>query len=249
MTLESEAFSEEDITAFRRDGYVIVRQLFPAEHVKHLAECATWHIDLSATQVADDAPQRRFAHVPNSEVNFSYVRLAVHLCHTDPIFRAHALSSCIVSRVTQLLGGSVCVYTDLFHNKPPLVGHVVEPHQDHAYYVDMIDDPLVTCWLAIDDADPENGSIEYLPGSHARLLRHVRGEELDLAIPRTVLANACFVPTAVRSGDCIFHHSLIVHRSGANKSSTWRRGLGTMYLRADTVTSWESFGPYKPIPV
>jgi phytanoyl-CoA hydroxylase len=56
---------------------------------------------------------------------------------------------------------------DVLH-KPPL-SNAVGFHQDGAYISDNFvpsDDNCLTLWIALDDADEENGALQYAPGSH-----------------------------------------------------------------------------------
>ena len=52
-----------------------------------------------------------------------------------------------------------------FFNKPPGIGKPTPPHQD-GYYFMLKKHNAVTCWLALEKVDEENGCIHYVKGSH-----------------------------------------------------------------------------------
>ena len=88
---------------------------------------------------------------------------------------------------------------------------------------------LVSCWTALDDATVENGCLWFIPGSHKWGLIAV---EREREIERRALAGALEneVPIELKAGDCSFHHSLLLHCSQANRSTTRRRGYATQYM-------------------
>ena len=56
----------------------------------------------------------------------------------------------------------------------------------------------------------------------------------------------------LRSGSISFHHSLTLHRSGANQSATRRRGYAVHYMRAtsfkdESVTDAPKMPPFKQV--
>jgi len=66
----------------------------------------------------------------------------------------------------QLLNGAVRFWHDQIFSKPAKHGGVVAWHQDYSYWTRTIEMNHLTCWIALDDADEENGCLQYIPGSH-----------------------------------------------------------------------------------
>lgn len=54
--------------------------------------------------------------------------------------------------------------------KQPGIGGEVKPHTDNTFLYNegSPDDGLVGLWLALEDATPTNGCLQYVPGSHIR---------------------------------------------------------------------------------
>jgi phytanoyl-CoA hydroxylase len=60
------------------------------------------------------------------------------------------------------------------------------------------------------------------------------------------------VPVPLKAGSISFHHSLTLHRSGANTSSKRRRGYAVHYMRAtsvkdEAVTDAPKMPPFKQV--
>ncbi|MCI0364131.1 MAG: phytanoyl-CoA dioxygenase family protein, partial [Phycisphaerales bacterium] len=71
----------------------------------------------------------------------------------------------IVAYVKDLLGENVIGWGSHYFCKLPHDGKTVAWHQD-AIYWPLTPSKTVTVWLAIDDADPGNANMRFIPGSH-----------------------------------------------------------------------------------
>ena len=128
-------------------------------------------------------------------------------------------------------------------------------HQDGTYISDNFvprQGNCLTMWMALDDADSENGALQYAPGSHQwqyQAVENVSASSFHVATesqskevdnlylqplrqaaleagkdPETVLASLETV--SVQAGDLIVHHQNVWHGSGPNTSkSRLRRAL------------------------
>ena len=81
--------------------------------------------------------------------------------------RIHQLLShpAILGSVSDLLGQNLVGWGAHFFCKLPKDGKAVPWHQD-AIYWPITPTRTVTVWLAIDDADPENANMRFIPRSH-----------------------------------------------------------------------------------
>jgi ectoine hydroxylase-related dioxygenase (phytanoyl-CoA dioxygenase family) len=112
--------------------------------------------------------------------------------------------------------------------KPAQHGGVVAWHQDYSYWTRTQPMAHLTCWIALDDATPDNGCLQYIPGSHRWPLLPVTGLAGDMDAIQTVLdqrQRAAFKPVAVelKRGEAAFHHPLMVHGSYENRTDGPRR--------------------------
>ena len=78
-----------------------------------------------------------------------------------------------------------------------------------------------------------------VPGSHkGGALDHSEvwmvGDRQDMTVPETVFDRNAEESITMKMGDCSFHHSLLLHRSGPNNTPHRRRGLATHYMSAQS---------------
>lgn len=148
-----------------------------------------------------------------------------------------------VMAASQLLGNkAVRFWHDQIFWKPPKQGGVVAWHQDYSYWTRTKPIAHLTCWCGLDDATKENGCLQYIPGSHrwGLLPKPVIAGELQGIKDflndeqRKQFEHPRFAE--VKAGEAIFHHSLTLHGSGANKSSKPRRAF-VINVFADGVIS------------
>jgi ectoine hydroxylase-related dioxygenase (phytanoyl-CoA dioxygenase family) len=126
--------------------------------------------------------------------------------------------------------------------KPPKQGGVVAWHQDYSYWTRTKPVAHLTCWCALDDATIGNGCLQYIPGSHewGLLPKPVIAGDLEGIKDslndeqRAQFGRPQFAE--VKAGEAIFHHSLTLHGSGANRSSNPRRAF-VINIIADGVIS------------
>ncbi|HCP99686.1 MAG TPA: hypothetical protein DIT99_02850 [Candidatus Latescibacteria bacterium] len=128
-------------------------------------------------------------------------------------------------------------------SKPPGENDRFQFHQDF-YNWPLADPNILTCWIALDDATVANGCMHVVPGSHRdpRFLPAARKKELeelaqnpDARTERVIMGehDAGFgVPVELKSGECMFHHSLNFHSTPKNTTDSHRRAFVIIYLPA-----------------
>jgi ectoine hydroxylase-related dioxygenase (phytanoyl-CoA dioxygenase family) len=138
---------------------------------------------------------------------------------------------------SQLLEGAVRFWHDQLFCKPARHGGVVAWHQDYSYWTRTRPMAHLTCWIALDDSDVDNGCVHYIPGSHRWDLLPSTGLAGDMAAIREVLDDEQWaqfnnpVPVEVAAGECTFHHPLMVHGSHANRTARPRRAVVVNLVR------------------
>jgi hypothetical protein len=147
----------------------------------------------------------------------------------------------IVDAVADLLGPNVVCWGAHFFCKMPRDGKRVPWHQDSTYWP-LSPTKTVTVWLAIDDADPENANMKFIPRSHLHgLIDYDETNDadtvLDLAVKNPHSYGDAEVDVALSAGQFSMHSDLLLHGSEANESHRRRCGLTIRYAAAD-VTTW-----------
>ncbi|MEZ6114948.1 MAG: phytanoyl-CoA dioxygenase family protein [Pirellulaceae bacterium] len=228
-TREPRRLTTDEVERFNREGYLTGLPVFTdAEIVEHRA----YFDDLLARTLAEGKD--------------SYSISSAHLRHrrvwqilTEPR---------IVDYVADLLGPNVVGWGSHYFCKMPRDGKAVSWHQDASYWP-LTPSKTVTVWLAIDDADRENGCMRVIPGTH--LHGHLEYRESDTVennvLNQTIDQIERFGEAAdivLRSGQISIHSDLLLHGSEANNSDRRRCGLTLRYCPADVAAhlGWNAKG-------
>ena len=116
--------------------------------------------------------------------------------------------------------------------KPP-GGKTLGYHQDASYDDWIIPQTMITCWMSLDYTSKENGTLEYVKGSHKWGLQPPKGEfhspedykkELN-EFAKKNNKNIEIVYVEVPAGGVSFHHGYTWHGSGKNNTNKDRRAL------------------------
>jgi ectoine hydroxylase-related dioxygenase (phytanoyl-CoA dioxygenase family) len=225
--------TQEQVAQFHRDGFLqAVPALTPAETR-----------DLRTR--LDDVIEGRSKAQPEAKRNLmgdgaeTVVIQVVNIWEADDLFEQHLYNRVICGMVAQLMGSdTVRVWHDQVQYKPPRLGGPTNWHQDHPYWPVIQPADLVSAWVALEDADDENGCMRMVPGSH-KWGPHKGGtigtDPLDFSpLPdRSLLppgADATPVPCPVRAGEVMFHHCLTWHGSPPNRSDRGRPAIAVHYM-------------------
>ncbi len=227
------SISSEQVAAYRRDGFTVVEDVLGADELRQTRE----HIE-GIAEGRIPFPEANIEYEPGAREkgrSLATLRKINEAAPHDPFFLEHARHPGIMEVVTALLGPDIMLFGDQTFMKPP--GGVEKPyHQDSAYFkIEPAD--IVTAWTALDDVTLENGCLWVVPGSHLHGIRdHSQpwqvGDRTDKQVPDEAIDLAREVPITLRAGSCSFHHSVLLHRSGPNRTPHRRRGLAVHYMSA-----------------
>jgi ectoine hydroxylase-related dioxygenase (phytanoyl-CoA dioxygenase family) len=149
----------------------------------------------------------------------------------------HSLArhSAILDAVEDLIGPDILVYTSTWFIKEPESAAIAAWHQDSTYF-GLRPYVHVTAWLALTDANAENGCMEFLPGSHHGGQRPHRAGVVAGSVNRAgqaivgAIDDAPATHAPLRAGQLSLHHTLTLHRSQPNRSPGRRIGLAISYV-------------------
>lgn len=140
----------------------------------------------------------------------------------SPEFRDFAESDKMLDLVEDLIGQTIYYHSSKIMFKPARHGGIKPWHQDYAYWASLRPEQ-VTCWLALDDATPENGCMQLIPGSHKwGLVKHLK-EELQVDPKNLPMEMVKVAP--MKAGSILCFHVLTFHYSGPNTSDKGRRAF------------------------
>ena len=146
----------------------------------------------------------------------------------------------ILDAVESVLGPDLRVLSADIWDKPPSKTRYISWHQDASYWL-MNPLEITTVWIALTPTTPENGCMQFIPGSHTNGLHiHVesdadenilsKGQSIDHLIDKDT-AVCC----ELKPGEFSMHSPLLAHASGPNHTSTPRIGIAIRYLSASVA--------------
>jgi phytanoyl-CoA hydroxylase len=225
-----ETLTDAEFAQYQQEGYVVKRGLFDADTVSRVRERLReyTHGDRAVEGFEQQVePEAENEGVDEADAVRKFEGLGLL---DDDVVHALATDDRLVTVAQDLLGPDVKLLRSAAMFKPPHVGSEKGLHQDSAYYPVRPYDQ-VTTWIALDDATPENGCMEVLPGGHTEgLLEHeTREYETDIVIPEKP---GEMESLPMEAGDVLFQHSLLPHRTAPNTTDRWRRAMIFMYMDA-----------------
>ena len=222
----NQPLTEADLAAWRRDGYLFVRQLFDREEMALLLKYGR-----GDERLRGDAYGRK-------DSTGQVTKLALYNHPGDDLYSVFAQSRRIVDRMEQVLEGEVYLYHFKMMLKEPLVGGAWEWHQDYGYWYNngCLLPHMASCLIAVDRATKANGCLQVLRGSQemGRLEHGKTGDQVGIEQERIDQAMQKFELEYVEAepGDALFFHGNLLHRSDQNTSPDPRWSLICCYNAA-----------------
>jgi phytanoyl-CoA hydroxylase len=148
----------------------------------------------------------------------------------------------------QLCGdGMELDYDQLLAKQPHKDDAIFAWHQDMAYWPATPDTRTATLWLAVDDSTLDNGCMRFVPATtHESALRpHAPvfgGRGTSHALGTQLLPNDAVVSMPISRGDCTVHNERVMHGSGGNLTSGYRRAYILAFRSTETVATERSLG-------
>ena len=220
------SISDAQLSFFKTQGYLPdIKVLSDFQADKLLEEL----VDLSNPQ----SPGNELFHEYHSNESTDPNKILFHALgawRIKPSFHDILWAPGFLIPASQLLGGAVRFWHDQLFCKPARHGGVVAWHQDYSYWTRTQPMQHLTCWIALDDANEENGCLHYIPQSHEWDLLPITGLAGDMESIKSVLNPLQydkFIPTPVplKKGHATFHHPLTIHGSFENRSAFPRRAV------------------------
>lgn len=213
-------FTDDQLAAFARDGYVVVRGLYDDAA---MAEITSWTEDMQGRaetagewmKYFDDSLTAPGERVLNRVENF---------CPYHQGFDTLLNHGELPARVGELFGETAVMFKEKINFKMP-GGVGFEPHQDIQAGWDSYAARHITALVCVDAATTENGCLEVAAGHHRRGIvgeswTPMAGDDLD---------GVDFVSLPTEPGDTVFFDSYTPHQSAPNLTDASRRVLYVTY--------------------
>ncbi len=207
--------TEEQVEAYRRDGYV-----FPFR-VMSVEEARTCRRKLEAVEAETGG------------VLSGALRFKPHLLLTwlDELAR----NPLILDAVEDVIGPNILAWASSFFTKEANDPAYISWHQDSTYW-GLSEPEVVTAWVAFSSSTPESGCMQVIAGTHTSdQLPHVdtnakdnlltRGQEVAVEVDQAQTVDVVLDP-----GEISLHHIRLIHGSEPNRSPDRRIGFAVRYI-------------------
>lgn len=224
------AYTADVHAAYGRDGYCIFRQFLTDDA---LVACQR-EIDRMIGQVQ---PGRAVEDIIGAH---QHERWLLDL----------AAQPALLDLIEMQVGPNVVLWSTHLLCKPPGTGIRIPWHQDAPYW-NVSGRLAAGVWIVFDDTDEANGTMEVLPGWHARgQLPILEGDDklFNQSIDPAALppdAEQRKVTYRLKAGQAAIHHTMIPHASYPNTSQRWRRVLVLRFIAADAVVGPKTYADYR----
>lgn len=249
--------SQSHIAAYHETGYLAFRDVLSPMELKEAQEGISSLIERLRTTSKPNMKQTKvqnttgaYLKCPNSSFFLQLESQTDPACDTPEEFELkvrklmhyhdqHPMMDYISKRhpkinviLNSILGENSKLFQDMALVKPPFIGSEKPWHQDDAYFSVTPLDSIMGIWIALDDAEVENGCMHVLPGKHHVPMQHYHG--VDCQIVEAELDASSAVPVEIPAGGAMFFHGLLPHETPPNRSSLRRRALQFHYRSANS---------------
>ncbi len=229
--------TDEDRQLFADEGYMILREVIPADLLQMLREECSYFIGymdarIDAGMLSETALSKRSnRYFVNDLYRFSN-RLWQFL-----------FSDLMAEVCKSTIGDEAYLFNEQWVVKGAEQGMKFSWHQDSGY-VKFVDPdtqhaPYVTCWCTLDDVSEANGTVYLLPhstgGTRGRIIDHFREEGTNDLVGYT--GDERGIAIEVPAGSIVCFSSYNLHSSGSNSTDRMRRVYLPQYTPAPIVDS------------
>jgi len=216
------------VQQFHEEGYTSVPTFFSSLEIDAMREeldrfCRDGLIRNVAT---DDDGETHSKHVHNLQI--------CPIAPKSDFYRSLPFHPLVDGAIGQLIGDPFVFYLDQIFLKPAKTGIGTSWHQDNAYF--KVSDPTkgTAMWVALHDANLENGTLHVIPRSYLETYDHGRDPKSDHHIHCPVPEERA-VPIELPAGGVAFFNYGTAHSTKANLSDQDRAGLALHFLRTDFI--------------
>ena len=218
--------TNDQISFFDKNRFIKLKQVLNKEAVEFFAN--------RITQKVHELSGEKRALEERDTYGMAFLQI-FNLWKEDEAIRELIFSKRVAGIATALLQTKgVRMYHDQALYKEP--GGGFTPWHADQYYWPLASDKTVTAWMPLQETPLEMGPLEFSAGSHVI----VEGRELAISdeseqIIRQKLKVTDFqhVVEPFELGEISFHSGWVFHRAGANKTSTMRQVMTTIYMDSE----------------
>ncbi|MGW7364123.1 phytanoyl-CoA dioxygenase family protein [Streptomyces sp. NPDC054841] len=222
------------VQKFAEDGFAVVGEVIAPGELAVYRDI--YDRLLSGDIESGDKRSDLGSHVPRKEGVRENITQIMWPSALYPPLRELPLHEKALAVARELIGDDAELDFDMMIHKAPHTGVPTPWHQDAAYWVDMPDHRAVSIWVALDDADLDNGCMWYGKGSHRQPLRPHRptsdGKNIECDCSE---GEAGATPVPLPAGSAVAHSGSTLHYSRGNTTGGNRRAYILNYRPAAMI--------------
>ena len=207
---------------FQRDGCLILRNFASEQELQEIESHLAFVWD-------------KLNYERSSSKHSKFAGVIKNMNAVDPWFANQLISGRQASLIRDLLEDDLEPATAAFFERIPGEKAGINPHYDAVGHRRM----GATIWIALDQADQQNGCLFYAKGSHTQVFE----SGLDLQGFDRDTTGA--IPIEIKRGDAAIHSSRTVHWSYANNSDRNRRAVSYFYWAANSKPDMKTLSKWK----
>ncbi len=226
----------DQAASFQQNGYFNVGPVLTPQEL----ETARAAYDRIFGATEKPSSYRNLGQKAGEEVSKGAVLQIIDMWRLDPAFESLLHKPELLDAIEGLMGQpNICLYHDQALFKPALHGDVVPWHQDNGYW--HLEPPgAMSMWIALDDADEENGCMWVVPGSHlAGEAGHQRAGQYVSQL-KADADESLAVSVPLPAGSAMIHHCRTLHMTRPNHTPRQRRAWVMHYMPAGTKQNGET---------
>jgi hypothetical protein len=215
--------SNDQISFYRDQGFLIVREVFTADETESLSNEADALLARQELITTQNIRCRWSDHVETKECTFDCFDPVIDI---GPVCRYFAYDRRMIEIVSALYDDEARLFKDkLIFKKPGLKGY--DLHQDFIGWKSF-PESFVTAIVAIDSTSKNNGATEVFPEVHKQGYLSPRDGEYH-QLPLSAIDESRGVLLEMSPGDVAIFSGFTPHRSAPNHSDKSRRQLYLSY--------------------
>lgn len=219
--------NEATLQFYKQNGFVAVNQVIEPAEVQQAIEALMQHVfdPDTKTTVQFSKPVKE---IRSPEERENAVRKVALFIGKDEVLTSLSQHPKLVEIVEKLLGEESRLVQDMALLKPPRGGGEKPWHQDMAYGNLAYDKAVIGVWIALDEAEIENGCMHVIPRSHMQgAIPHYAERDWQLCDTMVPVERDVVVP--LKPGGALFFHGLLMHGTPFNQSEKRRRAIQLHY--------------------
>lgn len=239
-TLDNPRLTEADRRFYEENGFIVVKKLVTDKQLdryeQRFLDICEKRVKPFGLTLMKDVSQKKLTDGGQAIINkiqdFVFDEVLIEYCKLPQL----------LEYVECFTGPNVMAMHTMLINKPPDTGSLSSRHplhQDLNYFPFRPADLVVCSWTAMEPVNRQNGCLVVVPGTH-------RGELLPHGYPewaggvnkmyhgiKDYSDNLPRVHLEMERGDTVFFHPILIHGSGANRTSGFRKAISCHYAASE----------------